>query len=75
SLQELRVSDCQITNFKGIEKFPNLTAFYGDGQLFGIDSFETDGFKNIKSSELTFDANAKTLFVPFSIVTVNTILN
>ncbi|EAD1352881.1 lmo1289 family class 1 internalin, partial [Listeria monocytogenes] len=75
SLQELRVSNCQITNFKGIEKFPNLTAFYGDGQLFGIDSFETDGFKNIKSSELTFDANAKTLFVPFSIVTVNTILN
>ncbi|EHB5186965.1 LapB repeat-containing protein [Listeria monocytogenes] len=75
NLQELNVTNCQINDFRGIAEFPNLTSFYGGNQRFGFDSFETDGFKNIKSSELTFDAAAQTLFIPFSIVPDTTVLN
>ncbi|EAC6122397.1 LPXTG cell wall anchor domain-containing protein [Listeria monocytogenes] len=74
-LQELNVTDCQINDFRGIAEFPSLTSFYGGNQRFGFDSFDTDGFKNIKSSKLTFDAAAQTLFIPFSIVPDTTILN
>ncbi|EPA8842734.1 LapB repeat-containing protein [Listeria monocytogenes] len=75
NLQELNVTGCQINDFRGIAEFPSLTSFYGGNQRFGFDSFDTDGFKNIKSSELTFDAAAQTLFIPFSIVPDTTILN
>ncbi|EAD1186756.1 LPXTG cell wall anchor domain-containing protein [Listeria monocytogenes] len=74
-LQELNVTGCQINDFRGIANFPSLTSFLGGSQRFGFDSFDTDGFKNIKSSELTFDAAAQTLFIPFSIVPETTILN
>ncbi|EAC9068676.1 LPXTG cell wall anchor domain-containing protein [Listeria monocytogenes] len=74
-LQELRVSNCKINDFRGVAEFPNLTSFYGGDQKFGFDSFETEGFKNVKSSELTFDAAAQTLFIPFSIVPDTTVLN
>ncbi|EGC1347740.1 LapB repeat-containing protein [Listeria monocytogenes] len=75
NLQELKVTGCQINDFRGIAEFPSLTSFYGGNQRFGFDSFDTDGFKNIKSSELTFDAAAQTLFIPFSIVPDTTVLN
>ncbi|EAE5856605.1 LPXTG cell wall anchor domain-containing protein [Listeria monocytogenes] len=75
NLQELNVTNCQINDFRGIAEFPSLTSFYGGNQRFGFDSFDTDGFKNIKSSELTFDAAAQTLFIPFSIVPDTTVLN
>ncbi|EAD5401976.1 LPXTG cell wall anchor domain-containing protein [Listeria monocytogenes] len=75
NLQELNATYCQINDFRGIAEFPSLTSFYGGNQRFGFDSFETDGFKNIKSSELTFDAAAQTLFIPFSIVPDTTVLN
>ncbi|EAD4266491.1 LPXTG cell wall anchor domain-containing protein [Listeria monocytogenes] len=75
NLQELNATNCQINDFRGIAEFPSLTSFYGGNQRFGFDSFETDGFKNIKSSELTFDAAAQTLFIPFSIVPDTTVLN
>ncbi|EMQ2590137.1 LapB repeat-containing protein [Listeria monocytogenes] len=75
NLQELNVTGCQINDFRGIAEFPSLTSFYGGNQRFGFDSFDTDGFKNIKSSELTFDAAAQTLFIPFSIVPDTTFLN
>ncbi|ENI8403843.1 LapB repeat-containing protein [Listeria monocytogenes] len=74
-LQELNVTSCQINDFRGIANFPSLTSFLGGNQRFGFDSFETDGFKNIKSSQLTFDAAAQTLFIPFSIVPETAILN
>ncbi|ELA3158359.1 LapB repeat-containing protein [Listeria monocytogenes] len=74
-LQELNATSCQINDFRGIADFPSLTSFYGGNQKFGFDSFETDGFKNIKSSVLTFDAAAQTLFIPFSIVPDTTVLN
>ncbi|EPD8844231.1 LapB repeat-containing protein [Listeria monocytogenes] len=74
-LQELNVTGCQINDFRGIANFPSLTSFLGGDQRFGFDSFDTDGFKNIKSSELTFDAAAQTLFIPFSIVPETTVLN
>ncbi|EOY2822049.1 LapB repeat-containing protein [Listeria monocytogenes] len=74
-LQELNATSCQINDFRGIAEFPSLTNFQGGNQRFGFDSFETDGFKNIKSSQLTFDAAAQTLFIPFSIVPETAILN
>ncbi|EAF1439120.1 LPXTG cell wall anchor domain-containing protein [Listeria monocytogenes] len=74
-LQELNATSCQINDFRGAADFPSLTSFQGGNQRFGFDSFETDGFKNIKSSQLTFDAAAQTLFIPFSIVPETTILN
>ncbi|EKZ3967132.1 LapB repeat-containing protein [Listeria monocytogenes] len=74
-LQELNAMSCQINDFKGVADFPSLTSFQGGNQRFGFDSFDTDGFKNIKSSELTFDAAAQTLFIPFSIVPETTVLN
>ncbi|EFS6813582.1 LapB repeat-containing protein [Listeria monocytogenes] len=74
-LQELNVTGCQINDFRGIANFPSLTSFLGGSQRFGFDSFDTDGFKNIKSSQLTFDAAAQTLFIPFSIVPETTVLN
>ncbi|EAC8103704.1 LPXTG cell wall anchor domain-containing protein [Listeria monocytogenes] len=74
-LQELNAMSCQINDFRGVADFPSLTSFQGGNQRFGFDSFETDGFTNIKSSQLTFDAAAQTLFIPFSIVPDTTILN
>ncbi|EAD1419558.1 LPXTG cell wall anchor domain-containing protein [Listeria monocytogenes] len=74
-LQELNATSCQINDFRGAADFPSLTSFQGGNQRFGFDSFDTDGFKNIKSSELTFDAAAQTLFIPFSIVPETTVLN
>ncbi|EOF7811768.1 LapB repeat-containing protein [Listeria monocytogenes] len=69
-LAELNASFCQIDDFAGIEQFPSLTSFNGEQQRF-----EAAEFKDIKSSQLTFDAAAQTLFFPFSLLTKQTILN
>ncbi|EKF1560531.1 LapB repeat-containing protein [Listeria monocytogenes] len=74
-LQELHVNDCQIDDFRGIGELPSLTTFYGQNQRFGSDLFEKEGFKEIQSSQLTFDASAQTLFIPFSLIPKTTILN
>ncbi|EAC8103705.1 LPXTG cell wall anchor domain-containing protein [Listeria monocytogenes] len=69
-LASLNASFCQIDDFGGIEQFPSLTSFNGEQQRF-----EAAEFKDIKSSQLTFDAAAQTLFFPFSQLTKQTILN
>ncbi|EIN5665773.1 LapB repeat-containing protein [Listeria monocytogenes] len=69
-LAELNASFCQIDDFGGIEQFPSLTSFNGEQQRF-----EAAEFKDIKSSQLTFNATAQTLFFPFSLLTKQTILN
>ncbi|EHZ2230980.1 LapB repeat-containing protein [Listeria monocytogenes] len=69
-LASLNASFCQIDDFGGIEQFPSLTSFNGEQQRF-----EAAEFKDIKSSQLTFDAAAQTLFFPFSLLTKQTILN
>ncbi|EAC5507056.1 LPXTG cell wall anchor domain-containing protein [Listeria monocytogenes] len=69
-LANLNASFCQIDDFGGIEQFPNLTSFNGEQQRF-----EAAEFKDVKSSQLTFDAAAQTLFFPFSLLTKQTILN
>ncbi|EIM8285799.1 LapB repeat-containing protein [Listeria monocytogenes] len=69
-LADLNASFCQIDDFGGIEQFPSLTSFNGEQQRF-----EAAEFKDIKSSQLTFDAAAQTLFFPFSQLTKQTILN
>ncbi|EKM9526982.1 LapB repeat-containing protein [Listeria monocytogenes] len=69
-LAELNASFCQIDDFAGIEQFPSLTSFNGEQQRF-----EAAEFKDVKSSQLTFDAAAQTLFFPFSLLTKQTILN
>ncbi|HCW3282457.1 TPA: LapB repeat-containing protein [Listeria monocytogenes] len=69
-LANLNASFCQIDDFGGIEQFPSLTSFNGEQQRF-----EAAEFKDVKSSQLTFDAAAQTLFFPFSLLTKQTILN
>ncbi|ELA3158360.1 LapB repeat-containing protein [Listeria monocytogenes] len=69
-LATLNASFCQIDDFGGIEQFPSLTSFNGEQQRF-----EAAEFKDIKSSQLTFDAAAQTLFFPFSLLTKQTVLN
>ncbi|EGC0091498.1 LapB repeat-containing protein [Listeria monocytogenes] len=69
-LATLNASFCQIDDFRGIEQFPSLTSFNGEQQRF-----EAAEFKDIKSSQLTFNAAAQTLFFPFSLLTKQTILN
>ncbi|EDJ0213239.1 internalin [Listeria monocytogenes] len=69
-LATLNASFCQIDDFAGIEQFPSLTSFNGEQQRF-----EAAEFKDIKSSQLTFNAAAQTLFFPFSLLTKQTILN
>ncbi|EKF1560534.1 LapB repeat-containing protein [Listeria monocytogenes] len=69
-LATLDASFCQIDDFRGIEQFPSLTSFNGEQQRF-----EAAEFKDIKSSQLTFNAAAQTLFFPFSLLTKQTILN
>ncbi|EAC4355652.1 leucine-rich repeat domain-containing protein [Listeria monocytogenes] len=69
-LATLDATFCQIDDFGGIEQFPSLTSFNGEQQRF-----EAAEFKDIKSSQLTFDAAAQTLFFPFSLLTKQTILN
>ncbi|EHR7111155.1 LapB repeat-containing protein [Listeria monocytogenes] len=69
-LTDLTITFSKIDDFSGVEKFPNLTNFNGEQQRF-----ETAEYKNIKSSQLTFDATAQTLFFPFSLLDKQTILN
>ncbi|HAA6728086.1 TPA_asm: internalin [Listeria monocytogenes] len=70
NLTELYANQCRIDNFSGIEKFPSLTYFNGEQQRY-----EAAEYKNIKSSQLTFDADAQTLFFPFSLLTKQTAVN
>ncbi|ELA3158358.1 LapB repeat-containing protein [Listeria monocytogenes] len=74
-LQELYADNCRIDDFRGVGELPSLTTFNGSMQKFGFDSFEKEGFKDIQSSQLTYDASAQTLFIPFSIIPKTTILN
>ncbi|ECB9799298.1 LPXTG cell wall anchor domain-containing protein [Listeria monocytogenes] len=69
-LATLDATFCQIDDFGGIEQFPSLTSFNGEQQRF-----EAAEFKDIKSSQLTFNATAQTLFFPFNLLTKQTILN
>ncbi|ELY8694442.1 LapB repeat-containing protein [Listeria monocytogenes] len=69
-LTEFYANQCQIDNFSGIEKFPSLTYFNGEYQRY-----KAAEYKNIKSSQLTFDAAAQTLFFPLSLLTKQTVLN
>ncbi|ECB9581426.1 LPXTG cell wall anchor domain-containing protein [Listeria monocytogenes] len=69
-LATLNASFCQIDDYSGIEQFPSLTSFNGEQQRF-----EAAEFKDIKSSQLIFNATAQTLFFPFSLLTKQTILN
>ncbi|EGA6436098.1 LapB repeat-containing protein [Listeria monocytogenes] len=69
-LATLDATFCQIDDFGGIEQFPSLTSFKGEQQRF-----EAAEFKDIKSSQLTFNATAQTLFFPFNLLTKQTILN
>ncbi|EGL8220518.1 LapB repeat-containing protein [Listeria monocytogenes] len=69
-LATLDATFCQIDDFGGIEQFPSLTSFNGEQQRF-----ESAEFKDIKSSQLTFNATAQTLFFPFNLLTKQTILN
>ncbi|HAK1573867.1 TPA: LapB repeat-containing protein [Listeria monocytogenes] len=70
NLTELYANQCRIDNFSGIEKFPSLTYFNGEQQRY-----EAAEYKNIKSSQLTFDADAQTLFFPYSLLTKQTVVN
>ncbi|EDN9715168.1 LapB repeat-containing protein [Listeria monocytogenes] len=69
-LTDLTITFSKIDDFSGVEKFPNLTNFNGEQQRF-----ETAEYKNIKSSQLTFDTTAQTLFFPFSLLAKQTVLN
>ncbi|EAC8502150.1 LPXTG cell wall anchor domain-containing protein [Listeria monocytogenes] len=69
-LATLNAAFCQIDDYSGIEQFPSLTSFNGEQQRF-----EAAEFKDIKSSQLIFNATAQTLFFPFSLLTKQTILN
>ncbi|EAD8855958.1 LPXTG cell wall anchor domain-containing protein [Listeria monocytogenes] len=69
-LTDFNVSFCRIEDFRGIEKFPSLTNFNGEHQRY-----EAAELKNIKSSQLTFDAAAQTLFFPLSLLNEQTVLN
>ncbi|EOF7811770.1 LapB repeat-containing protein [Listeria monocytogenes] len=70
NLTELYANQCRIDNFSGIEKFPSLTYFNGEQQRY-----EAAEYKNIKSSQLTFDADAQTLFFPYNLLTKQTVVN
>ncbi|EPY9329800.1 LapB repeat-containing protein [Listeria monocytogenes] len=70
NLTELYANQCRIDNFSGIEKFPSLTYFNGEQQRY-----EAAEYKNIKSSQLTFNATAQTLFFPYSLLTKQTVVN
>ncbi|EPD8844232.1 LapB repeat-containing protein [Listeria monocytogenes] len=74
-LQELYADNCRIDDFRGIGELPSLTTFIGQHQKIESGSFEKEGFKDIQSSQLTYDASAQTLFIPFSIIPKTTILN
>ncbi|EDO1368045.1 LapB repeat-containing protein [Listeria monocytogenes] len=69
-LTDFNASFCQIDDFSGIEKFPSLINFNGEHQRY-----EAAELKNIKSSQLTFDADAQTLFFPLSLLTKQRVLN
>ncbi|EAA0350754.1 LPXTG cell wall anchor domain-containing protein [Listeria monocytogenes] len=69
-LTDFNASFCQIDDFSGIEKFPSLINFNGEQQRY-----EAAEYKNIKSSQLTFDADAQTLFFPYSLLTKQTVVN
>ncbi|EIM8285797.1 LapB repeat-containing protein [Listeria monocytogenes] len=69
-LTDFNASFCRIDDFSGIEKFPSLTNFNGEHQRF-----EAAEIKNIKSSQLTFDAAEQTLFFPLSLLNKQTVLN
>ncbi|TYV08363.1 LapB repeat-containing protein [Listeria monocytogenes] len=70
NLSTLVVEDCQIADYKGVEDFPRLTNFQG-----GKQAFASQAVTEIKSNILNYDAKAQTMFIPFSLLTPNSLTN
>ncbi|MBC2249361.1 LapB repeat-containing protein [Listeria sp. FSL L7-0123] len=70
NLTTLNVSNCQIADLTGLDAFPKLTNFNAGSQQFA--PLEATA---IKSKSLNYNVTAQTMFVPFDIMTPDSITN
>ncbi|ECB9786107.1 LPXTG cell wall anchor domain-containing protein [Listeria monocytogenes] len=66
SLEDLNIQFCGVHDFRGIEEFSKLTTFAAFGQTVGaVERLRS----TIKPSQLTYDEEKETMYVPFSLMT------
>ncbi|EPD9050723.1 LapB repeat-containing protein [Listeria monocytogenes] len=71
SLEDLNIQFCGVHDFRGIEEFSKLTTFAAFGQTVGaVERLRS----TIKPSQLTYDEEKETMYVPFSLMT-NRLIN
>lgn len=69
-LSDLNIQFCGVADYRGIENFSTLKYFIATGQNVG---YGVPINSTIKSSALSYDETAQTLYVPFSLMTGRTI--
>ncbi|EAD1384283.1 LapB repeat-containing protein [Listeria monocytogenes] len=71
ALEDLNIQFCGVHDFRGIEEFTKLTSFAAFGQTVGaVERLRS----TIKPSQLTYDGEKETMYVPFSLMT-NRLIN
>ncbi|EAC2403325.1 LPXTG cell wall anchor domain-containing protein [Listeria monocytogenes] len=71
ALEDLNIQFCGVHDFRGIEEFTKLTSFAAFGQTVGaVERLRS----TIKPSQLTYDEEKETMYVPFSLMT-NRLIN
>ncbi|EBF5173793.1 LPXTG cell wall anchor domain-containing protein [Listeria monocytogenes] len=71
ALEDLNIQFCGVHDFRGIEEFVKLTSFAAFGQTVGaVERLRS----TIKPSQLTYDGEKETMYVPFSLMT-NRLIN
>ncbi|EAC3452817.1 LPXTG cell wall anchor domain-containing protein [Listeria monocytogenes] len=71
ALEDLNIQFCGVHDFRGIEEFAKLTNFAAFGQTVGaVERLRS----TIKPSQLTYDEEKETMYVPFSLMT-NRLIN
>ncbi|OFG29656.1 peptidoglycan-binding protein [Listeria monocytogenes] len=71
ALEDLNIQFCGVHDFRGIEEFTKLTSFAAFGQTVGAVKRLRS---TIKPSQLTYDEEKETMYVPFSLMT-NRLIN
>ncbi|MBC2318124.1 LPXTG cell wall anchor domain-containing protein [Listeria booriae] len=69
-LSDLNIQFCGVADYRGIENFSALKYFIATGQNVG---YGVPINSTIKSSALSYDETAQTLYIPFSLMTGRTI--
>ncbi|MBC1986662.1 LapB repeat-containing protein [Listeria sp. FSL L7-0478] len=69
TLTDLTLRNCQVSDFRGVETFPNLNSFTSTAQYAPAER------TTLKSSNLKYNAAAQTMFLPFDVMSPSHLTN